>query len=271
MTCAVTQGPAVAAMSAAVTAAKRAGADALPVQPCEGCGPTDMLVGTAEKAMLQAVICCCRTAAYKQMCVKDTLDAADTLLGHRSRYKAEVSYDMTKRPPAPLMHRVGGVDTTQRSTHWQSRAWEIPGYRPGKGMVRRPDVVISADPTLPPTQDNIDRVVEIKFGNDRPGEGQIPAYERIAGSPDKLDQMSDASCPDEDGEPVPVPVPVTAPATEPERDIPWGEIGAVTLLGVATVALALVPFDGPAGEAVAGAAFAARLGRLLAPAAAAGM
>ena len=33
-------------------------------------------------------------------------------------------------------------------------------------MSRRPDVVIVKDPNLPPTQDNIKHVVEIKFGTD---------------------------------------------------------------------------------------------------------
>ena len=48
-----------------------------------------------------------------------------------------------------------------------------PEYAPGKGNVRRPDVVIVKDPSLPPTQDNLRAVVEMKF----PGDEYSPLHQ----------------------------------------------------------------------------------------------
>lgn len=50
---------------------------------------------------------------------------------------------------------------------WISKYWdedpEHPPFKPGKGMIRRPDVIIVQNPNRPPTQDNIKQVVEMKF------------------------------------------------------------------------------------------------------------
>ena len=54
-------------------------------------------------------------------------------------------------------------------------------------MVRRPDLVIVDDPCLPPTQGNIERIAEMKFGGDANDPEQNTAYEKIAGSPTKYD------------------------------------------------------------------------------------
>ena len=104
-----------------------------------------------------------------QGCMEQTFKKADQLLGFNSRYKPEISYDMTQTqtPPLPFMHREDGQDTTEPSHYWQGRVQqEIDNYAAGRGMVRRPDLVIVNDPCQPPNQSNIERVVEIKFQGD---------------------------------------------------------------------------------------------------------
>lgn len=83
---------------------------------------------------------------------------------------------------------------------------------------------------------------------------------------DKLVTMEegvDCVCDDDDDkerQPRPVPVPVPAPQRQTDW---WGvakKVGAgvaVVALGAATVAAAVVPFDGPAGEIALGSATAA--------------
>lgn len=39
----------------------------------------------------------------KQSCVSKDMKALDKLMDYRSPYKQEINYDMTKRPPAPIM------------------------------------------------------------------------------------------------------------------------------------------------------------------------
>ncbi|MGI9283269.1 MAG: hypothetical protein ACR2PX_27065, partial [Endozoicomonas sp.] len=62
---------------------------------------------------------------------------------------------------------------------------EVDGYRPGRGDIRRPDLVIVADSSKPPSKDNIDQVVEFKFGQDKRDPFQDSAYENIAGKRNK--------------------------------------------------------------------------------------
>jgi hypothetical protein len=189
---------------------------------------------------------------------------------YNSRYKSEISYDMTQSPPAPLMHRVEGEDTTEATHSWMNRAIrEIVGYVRGKGMVRRPDITIPDDPCEPPRQDNIERVVEIKFINDKRSLDQDASYERIAGDPDKYSVFRIGATPlkDEQGcdcgqqqqaEPTMVPAEekqeqsILSPAASV---LGWG---TATVLGAAATAILLVsPFEGPAGELAAGSATAA--------------
>jgi len=56
-----------------------------------------------DKQLLCTIMCCCREnpavsvnqgRKQYQECVKQTLDAADDILGGHSRYKAEISYDI---------------------------------------------------------------------------------------------------------------------------------------------------------------------------------
>lgn len=134
-------------------------------------------------------------------------------------------------------------------------------------MVRIPDVVVVKDPAEPPTRANIHSVVEMKFGTDDYSEGVEEAYQEISGG--KLITMTDrgCNCDEPEGEPILLAVPQTEDETEsaqePGNATNWGEVAAVVGLGIATVALALLPLDGPVGEAAAGAAFLLRMNRLL--------
>lgn len=271
MSCAEQLGPGLAGLSAAIQTGQIYGSELFNAY-CTQCPQqlTDAARDAAidaidDKAMCQ-VMCCCKSASYKQVCVQETLDKADGLLGGTSRYKAEISYNMLDPDgPSPFMHRdETGAATTRRSNRWQTRAnREIDGYQPGEGHVRRPDVVIVDDPLRPPYADNIRRVVEMKFGSDVEGFGQYDAYEEIAGGSDKFDVIEgdDCECDDEDGErvrlPYPVPVrrdvKVEAPEEKPGLwEIPaWGLV--TVLAAVATVALLISPFEGPAGEIATGA------------------
>ncbi|MCM5680545.1 VRR-NUC domain-containing protein [Schlegelella sp. S2-27] len=124
--------------------------------------------------------------------------ALDASLQHRSPYKPEINYDMTKNPPEPIMDSTIETKGHDWLPGWLRKWWpedpEHPPFEPGRGMVKRPDVIIVKDPTKPPTQDNIKKVVEIKFPPDKVSEEQKDAYEVIAGdaevvtmTPDKCD------------------------------------------------------------------------------------
>jgi len=132
----------------------------------------------------------------KQQCVSGRLRAMDALTDHQSPYKAEVNYDMSKDPPAPIMDSGIATKTHDYLPGWIQKYWPggLADYTPGVGNIRRPDVVIVNDPSLPPTQDNLKSVVEIKFGDDSFTKTQRDAYERIAGDPAKVVAMNPQDC-----------------------------------------------------------------------------
>lgn len=169
---------------------------------------------------------------------------------------------------------------------WQTRAQqEIEGYTSGTGMVRRPDLVIVNDPSRPPTQDNINRIVEMKF-NDPDDPAQLAAYQVIAGDPTRasIQRADSCDCDNQNRERIAfaaalaasmnsdrvlppaggaIPIPVgpdgpSFPEPEPEDDGPGGWV--IFGLGLLTLGAILSPFDGPAGDIVAGAAFLTALG-----------
>jgi hypothetical protein len=98
----------------------------------------------------------------KQQCVSGRLKSADALADHQSPYKAEVNYDMTQDPPAPIMD--SGIVT-------KSHAY-LPGW----------------------IQKYLKNVVEIKFPPDRFDTKQCDAYARIAGDPGKVVVMGPSDC-----------------------------------------------------------------------------
>lgn len=137
-------------------------------------------------ALICPVVCACNHnaalsqagAELKQQCVTKKLSMYDDALGNKSTVKAEVNYDMTKNPPYPIMSRRNPL---KPSEYLPARTDEISGFKPGKGMVRRPDVVILKDPSKPPIQENLRSVAEIKFPPDRLSPEQEADYRMIAG------------------------------------------------------------------------------------------
>jgi len=93
----------------------------------------------------------------------------------------------------------------------------ISGNNPNRATRRRPsgsripDAVVVTD-GRPPGSGNIRAVVEIKLGEDTWGDGQAEAYEDIAGSREKLLEITDQNCVcEEEPEPEPIRVPVPDP------------------------------------------------------------
>ena len=162
-------------------------------------------VSNSDRYVLCPAICKCKDTpgtsadgrSLKQACVSKALKSLDRTMDHKSWYKAEVNYDMTLHPPAPIMD--SEVDTKGHDwlPGWIRKYWEDDHgspYLKGVGMVRRPDVVIVKDPTKPPTQDNIEQVVEIKFPPDDWNKRQKEAYGIIAGGEDKLAKLEPDDC-----------------------------------------------------------------------------
>jgi hypothetical protein len=172
-----------------------------------------------DKQVLCSAICQCKSTpgigkdgrSLKQACVSGRLKTLDGLLKHRSPYKPEVNYDMTRQPPTPIMDSANDAKPHDWLPGFIKKHWEADHgspYLKGAGMVRRPDVVIVNDPTRPPTQDNIKQVVEIKFPPDKMDDPQREAYTQIAGSPNKLVEMGPDDCdcnrPEPDSPKIPV-------------------------------------------------------------------
>jgi hypothetical protein len=98
---------------------------------------------------------------------------------------------MSKNPPVPIMSK---TDPT-RSKH-----------KKDAGTVA-PDVIVVHDGTKPPTQDNIKKVYEIKFGNDVLDFKHRDTYREIAGAA-KFEVLTpgDCGCEKEETEPLPEPI-----------------------------------------------------------------
>ncbi|MDR9839821.1 VRR-NUC domain-containing protein [Herbaspirillum huttiense] len=158
-----------------------------------------------DKKVLCSAICKCKDApgigkdgrSLKQSCVSSRLRELDKLLEHRSPYKPEVNYDMTKEPPEPIMDSSIATKAHDWLPGWISKYWEVDhgsAYLKGAGMIRRPDVITVLDPTKPPTQENIKQVVEIKFPPDTLTRAQGDAYIEIAGDKNKLVKIGPENC-----------------------------------------------------------------------------
>ncbi len=158
-----------------------------------------------DKDVLCMAVCECKSVpeigkngqSLKQVCVSKMLSKRDTLAGYQSEHKAEINYDMTKNPPAPIMDFDTKTMAHRWAPGWIKKYWNEdpthPMWLPGEGYVRRPDVVIVKDPSKPPTQDNIKQVVEIKFDGDPWGSLQAESYELISGE-DKLALLTPTIC-----------------------------------------------------------------------------
>ncbi|GLS28240.1 hypothetical protein [Marinibactrum halimedae] len=145
-----------------------------------------------DNGVMCAVSCCCNhnpakgvgDQNLKQQCVDGVLKEADKAMSYKSRYKSEIWWNMNKDTtgiPTPFMHRdCNGLDTTEPSHFPVGRIKEIENFTPGQGHLRRTDIVMVSDSNLPPGEGNIDKVIEMKFGNDLRDKMQDKAYVQIA-------------------------------------------------------------------------------------------
>ncbi|MFS8068711.1 MAG: VRR-NUC domain-containing protein, partial [Byssovorax sp.] len=169
------------------------------------------LGGDPEKPVICDAMCFCKNirdlpdgtrgtnGPNRQQCVAARLWAYDKALGNQSTIKAEVPYDMSQNPPTPIMSQ----NDPTRPTHKRRLGSKIP------------DVVLVKDPTRPPTQDNIRKIIEMKFDNDPEDPEQIRIFEKIAGPgiPVEIWTTTTCGCGKEETERVPVP----ETHAEPER------------------------------------------------------
>ena len=223
---------------------------------CSTCPQTDM----DEIAIICSFVCVCDIkplkgkggANLKQLCVSKGLDwmrkekVGLTIL-------PEVGYYMKPNPPVPLMGKkdVDGLPEPIKN-HWHrfnkvKGLLKEEGETYSNGMLRIPDVIITHNPDLPPTQDNIKQVVEIKFPGDTWGKGQKEAYEEIAGPNALLTPMTTSSCgcntDNEETEPSRNTVPSIEAAWSKERDrqdiSKLAEVGIIIGTALLTVVLVL--------------------------------
>ena len=144
----------------------------------------------------------------KQICVAKTLKEVDKQLEYKSPYKQEINYDMTKSPPEPIMDKDVPTKGHDWLPGWIEKHWPSKPYTPGAGLIRRPDVVIVKDPSLPPTQDNIKQIVEMKFPPDELKPEQKRDYATIAGSDKGLKKLQPSDCNCDQPEPESPKIPV---------------------------------------------------------------
>jgi len=162
-------------------------------------------VDQGDKDVLCMAICECKAVpdvgkdgqSLRQGCVSKMLTMRDRRQDSQSEYKPEVNFDMTKNPPVPIMDSSIATKAHDWLKGWIDKYWHLdpehPPFKPGKDMIRRPDVVIVKDPLKPPTQDNIKQVVEIKFDGDSWGVRQAEDYETISGK-GKLAELTPGKC-----------------------------------------------------------------------------
>jgi hypothetical protein len=145
---------------------------------------------TFEEWLICLAICTCDTIPFlsaigtelRQLCVSTILGQVDASVSHLSTIKSEVNFDMTRTPPVPIMSSSQPLRPASRWGVYHYIRRNMPNFVPGTGQIRRPDVIISRNPLLPPTQPNIRTVVEIKFPGDTLSQAQEQAYRRIAGA-----------------------------------------------------------------------------------------
>lgn len=199
----------------------------LPIFPSGQPAAAGVFGGDYERDVICRAICGCQNAhngkqSVAQWCVSLALWEYDRALGNQSTIKAEVPYDMTKNPPEPIMSK----NVPDRSTHGKPTGSAIP------------DVVVVHDGSKPPTQDNIKKVYEIKFGNDTLDKVTLRKYKKIAGGAD-FEQLTPESCGCDKGDPDPLPHPITAK-----------EAAKLVLLALAVLTAAAAIVDGIPGDEV---------------------
>jgi type VI secretion system secreted protein VgrG len=121
-----------------------------------------------------------------QNCLRQKGRLYDAAHGGQSRIKTEVPYDMSKNPPTPIMSKNHPGPTT--------------GSPKGSKI---PDLVLVHDGANPPTQDNIRKVIEVKFGDDNFDYDHRKEYKKIAGNAPLEEWTPDHPCMCNLKEPIP--------------------------------------------------------------------
>jgi hypothetical protein len=197
-----------------------------------------------ELAIICEAVCECKDEPLPQQCVTSKLNAHDRAAGYQSTIKPEINYRMWDNPPSPIMSRRFPL----RGTRYLPA--RLPDdYIPGLGQVRRPDAVIVNNPMLPPTQDNLRAVVEVKFPPDTYSDGQQRAYERIAGPDADLITLTPEECD----------CPERRRRRSRVRGVEVSPVDILILLALTATLLTPIPGD----EALVAVAAGARLTRLL--------
>ena len=99
-------------------------------------------------------------------CVTARVRAMEDASGQKSKIRAEVPYDVSKDPPAPIMSK----NDPRRATRGKPKDSQVP------------DIVVVEDENKPATQDNLEEVIEIKYPPDKLSDQQRDQYRRIAGN-----------------------------------------------------------------------------------------
>jgi type VI secretion system secreted protein VgrG len=191
----------------------------------------------SEREIICRAVCACDSAhngtqRVSQWCVTLALWEYDKALSNQSTIKADVPFDMSKNPPVPIMSK----NDPTRPKHKKDAGTEAP------------DVVVVHDGTKPPTQGNIKKVYEIKFGNDKLDTEKRRAYKTIAGNAE-FEVLTPNDCGCDERETDKFPEPISAK-----------EAALLVLLLLAFIAAVL---DGVPGDEIAvGARLAQVLGRL---------
>ena len=142
---------------------------------------------------------------YQQTVTKAIRAEADLNFGVWA-YLAEVGYNMRTKPPKPLMS--SKPERMHRHSEFPLGAAQKQIENLSKGDFRIPDLTILTIKAAEiiemrksgvidwkrfyPYDDNIERLVEIKFGKDDWFPGQLEAYKKIA--PEKVREVSDKDC-----------------------------------------------------------------------------
>jgi hypothetical protein len=182
-----------------------------------------------EIATICGELCICVANGEGQNCISGILKNLDDTMQGKSTIKAEAPYDMSTSPPSPTSY---------------------PGQR-------RPDAVIVKDPSVPPTQDNLKAVIEIKLPGDRwrgrakySDDDQEKDFEKIAGDPDKVVLVRKEDCPCPDDVPKKQEQEVPEKKEEPQTSFPWLKAVALGVGAVAVVAAAVALAPAEAAVAV---------------------
>lgn len=159
-----------------------------------------------ELAIICSFVCVCDIkplksrsgSKLKQACVNKGIEWMHES-GQGTNILPEVGYFMGESPPRPLLKNDDADLPEPIKNHWHrfnkvKGLLKEQGETYSKGLLRIPDVIITKDPSKPPTQDNIKKVVEVKFPGDTWGEGQKEAYEDIAADPEDLELLTPDEC-----------------------------------------------------------------------------